>query len=262
MENLNESINELQNQLVPLVQKMYENDELSFTSIFYTADEGENFWRPKENICGKYLYEYYDNDSDWVVDISKQTAEDYKKVINEAVKEGIVKLENFEIEKSKQWLFESLDNWSKSLLASNLISNDVVEKIKSDFETIISTEGASFFSLAHGNIIGDHIFIDENNKIYLLGMRIVSRPGNGYYDLLRSLDWLILKTSNDEEKFEKTIDYMKKYLLDFDWEQIKLVFAFRCIGILGWDILYRGDIGTGDLKKKKEILLRFINREY
>lgn len=55
---------------------------------------------------------------------------------------------------------------------------------------------------------------------------------------------------------------MKKYLGQHNWEEVKLVFALRCIGILGWDMLHRGDFGKGDVEKKKEVLLKFIRREY
>ncbi len=57
--------------------------------------------------------------------------------------------------------------------------------------------------------------------------------------------------------------WIKQYLSDFNEAEVRLVFAFRNIGILGWDILHHNvEYAAGDLKTKKQMMLKFIKREY
>lgn len=137
-----------------------------------------------------------------------------------------------------------------------------MEKLKEDFENLIAKKRDDTFGLVHGNVIGDHIFITENKTPYLLGMRIVPKIGKGYYDFLRSLDWIFLKSESNEKNFDFVISQMKEKTSDFDWEEVRLVFALRCLGVLGWDVVNRGDYGEGDKSEKMKFLLKFIRRNY
>lgn len=257
-ENKNKEILELQNVLVPLIQEMYENGEICFNSVPAVASEDGNFWKPAENMSGRFLYTFFEERPDWAVEMSKQISDDYQKVIEKFLGE---KFEKDLLAEGENWLFEKLDLWSRPIIDAGLIKKEEIEKIKEDFREIISWKSEEFFGQFHGNVIGDHIFMDENMVPYLLGMRIVPRPGRGYYDFLRSLDWMILK-ADQTNGFDRMVAWMREYLGDYDWEEIKLVFALRCIGILGWDALHRGDHGVGNFEQKKEMLLKFIRREY
>ncbi len=254
----NKKILELQKDLVPLIQEMYKNGEICFSSMFSMASEDGNFWKPAENMPGKFLYTFFEERPDWVVEMNKKISDDYQKVIEKFLGE---KFEKDLLAEGKDWIFEKLELWIRPIIDAGLIKAEEIEKIKDDFREIISRKSEEFFGQFHGNVIGDHIFIGEDTTPYLLGMRIVPRPGRGYYDFLRSLDWMLLK-ADKENNFDRTAGWMQKYLGDYDWEEIKLVFALRCVGIMGWDALHRGDHGVGDFEQKKEMLLKFIRREY
>lgn len=254
----NEKIIAMQKYLIPLINSMHAKDEICFKAILAKENESRDYWVPIDEIKGRYLYTYFEENSEWVVMISKKIADDYQKIILEYQRQNPEEFKNT-LENGKKWLFGKLFMWGGSIVEEGLLDHSEVEKLAKEFQNIINKRGEDFFGYAHGNVIGDHIYVSEEKNLYLLGMRILPRPGRGYYDFLRALDWLILKTGAD---FEKIIGWMKQYVTSQDWEEVKLVFALRCIGILGWDMLQRGDFGVGDSKKTREILLKFIRRDY
>lgn len=256
----NQNIIQLQDDLVPLVKRMRENKEICFTSVPYRGVPGGNHWEPAEDIKGDYLFKYLDTNPGWVVETSKKIADDYQKVALEYV-HNFKQADNL-LEEGRDWLFDSLSKWSETIVEKGWISNREVSELTEAFEKVIQKRGEYFFGYAHGNIIGDHIYIGEDKTLYLFGMRVVSRPAGGYYDFLRALDWILLKTDSEKINLERIVAWMKQYLLEYEWEEMKLIFSFRCIGILGWDILHQGDYGKGDFETKKKLLLKFIRRDY
>lgn len=251
---------QLQNDLILLVEKMYENKKICFTSVPYEEVFGGNYWQPVEEIKGDYIFKYLDTNPDWVVEISKKIADDYQKVALEYMHSS--EQDDNLLEEGKSWLFDSLSKWSRTIVEKGWISHQEVADLAGAFEEVIRKRGEDFFGYAHGNIIGDHIYVGEDKTLYLFGIRVVPRPGRGYYDFLRALDWILLKVDSKKINFNCIVGWMKQYLSACEWEEIKLVFALRCIGILGWDMLHRGDYGKGDFEIKKNFLLKFIKREY
>ncbi len=72
-----------------------------------------------------------------------------------------------------------------------------------------------------------------------------------------------MKSENDEQIFSSIPKWIKQHLAGFDESEVKLVFAFRNIGILGWDILHeKVEYTKGNIEKKKQLVLRFIERKY
>jgi|GEM_PF-3149723 hypothetical protein len=257
----NETIVHLQNELIPLVTEMRNNNQISFTTVQAVGAPGGNYWEPVKNIKGDYICKTFNANPDWTMETSKKIADDYQKVIAEYFKRSPERTGN-RLEDGKNWVFGNLLKWGGSIVEEGLMSHQEITELANAFEEAIEQKGENFFGYFHGNIIGDHIYVGENRTFYLLGVRIVPRPGKEYYDFLRALDWLILKTDNQVTDFNRIVAWMRRYLGQYDWEEIKLVFALRCIGILGWDILHRGDFGKGDTEAKKNILLKFIRREY
>lgn len=253
-----EKIIVLQKVLIPLVNKMHEKGDFCFKTVPAKGSGTGDYWVPIDDIKGRYLYAYFDEDPDWVVSSSQKIADDYQKVIAEYQKQKPEEFQNI-LENGKEWLFGKLLTWGGSVVEEGLLDHSEIAKLTDDFQKSIDKKGERFFGYFHGNVIGDHVYVDEEKNLYLLSMQIVPRPGRGYYDFLRTLDWLLLKTDCD---FEKIVSWMKQNIENQDWEEIKLVFALRCLGILGWDMLHRGDMGKGDTEKKKEFLLKFIRREY
>jgi len=255
----NTIIVDLQGKLVPLVQELHRSNEICFTSVPAVGSEDGNNWRPESKLEGQWVYEKFQEEPDFVIETSRRVADDYQKVTAraEAFSSSLV-----DVEEGRKWVFGSLLKWSGPIVETGYLDHREVMQLTEDFERVIKQKGKGFFGYAHGNTIGDHIFIGNNGTVYLFGMRIVLRPGKGYYDFLRALDWLLLKTPNDERTVELFIGWMKSNLSGENWDDVKLVFALRCIGILGWDMLHRGDEGSSDFSRKKDILLRFIRREY
>lgn len=261
LKRANENIVNLQQELVPLVSKLWDKKEIRFTTVPAVGDPGGHYWEPQDHISGEYIYKAFDTNPDRVIETSKKVADDYQKVIAEYFKQNPDKVGNL-LEEGRNWLFGKLLMWGGSIVEEGLMSHREIAELAEAFEDIIQEKGEGFFGYFHGNTIGDHIYVDENETLYLLGMRIVPRPGKGYYDFLRALDWLLLKTDNKEANFNRTVGWIKQYFGQYDWEEVKLVMAIRCIGILGWDMLHRGDFGKGDVESKKQLLLGFIRRKY
>lgn len=257
----NEQVISLQGELIPIVSELLENGKICFSSTPAAGDSEGNYWKPISNIKGDYIYKSFDEKAEWVIEANKKIADDYQKVISEYFRRNPEKSINL-FEAGKKHLFGKLLMWGGSIVEEGLMSHEKIVDLAGKFEKVVQKKRESFFGCVHGNIIGDHVFIGEDKILYLLGMRIVSRPGKGYYDFLRSLDWLLLKTDNEIIDFDRTVGWMKQYLQQYDWEEVKLVFSLRCMGILGWDMLHRGDFGKGDFEKKKKLLLKFIEREY
>lgn len=226
-------------------------DMLSFRvpSIASSADD----WILFEEIDGTSVNNLYDIERDWIVKTSHTLCQDYQKLVNDvsgdqpsdrALQEGI------------SWLFDRLHLWSEPAITAGLIGENEVQALKNRFEDIIAVRKNSFFGWCHGNIIGDHLIV-RNNEIYLLDLAMVPRPGgNSYYDFLRSLDFMILKARDAERVTGEIPRWIRKFFEGENEEVIKSVLALRLIGILGWDILnkniqyYQGDLD----EKKREIL--------
>lgn len=256
-------IHDLQLKLVSLARELYGIGEISFTSAEYIGAPDGNSWIPKEGRGWQALIECFADDPEFFVRISREISQGYQIVVSRYGLE-YPDFSHDIFAEGRQWVFGSLLKWSGPIVEKGLLEYRDIAKIARDFERVMKESGYGFFEFAHGNVIGDHVYLSANKLPHLFGLRIVVRSGRGYYDFLRALDWLILKTDNEIADFHKIVSWMKQYLdLErFDWEEVKLVFALRCIGILGWDMLHRGDRGVGDTKKKIEILLRLIRREY
>lgn len=222
------------------------------------AKSGEG-WLLLEEIEGRLLNDFYGEKPDWCVEVSKKIADDYQLVVRE-----VQKTQNLGdlLKDGQEWLFSRLNLWSKPIIDTGLIDFSLVQGLKKELEAVIDKRGEEFFGWVHGNIIGDHIIV-SGEDLYLLDLNAVPRAGRGYHDFLRALDFMFLK-SQDEEKIAASIPgWMKQYLPEFNEEEVKLVFAFRNIGILGWDTLkHKAEEGNGNIERKKQLALKFIKREY
>jgi len=234
-------------------------DELSFR-VPQIYEQGEG-WMLMEKVNGRSLSDYYQDKEEEVVEISKRIADDYQKLIiialDELTKRDILMT-------GEQQLFLKLNTWSKPLLENDVLDFEIIQQLKNDFSKFIEQKGERFFGLVHGNITGQHVFLTSEKKSYLLDLDVVSRAGRGYYDFLRAIDYMLLKTDDIAEMSKKVPVWFDKYLVEFDQEEVKLVFAFRAVGILGWDILQQEKRCNKQIANdnKKSELLNFIYRTY
>lgn len=223
------------------------------------ARQGEG-WMLLEEVQGKLLNEYFSDKPDWCVEVSKKIADDYQLVMQEIQKNQ--NLGNL-LSDGQEWLFSRLNLWGKPIVDAGMIDFPSIQTLKREFEQMISRKGKEFFGWAHGNIIGDHLIVSKRGEIYLLDLNAVPRAGRGYHDFLRALDFMFLKSADEEKVFASTPGWIRQHLSGFDEEEVRLVFAFRNIGILGWDILHeKVEYAEGDLERKKQLALKFIKREY
>lgn len=232
-------------------------DKLSFR-VPTIVKQGEG-WLLLERIPGKFLNDFYADVPDWCVDISKKIVDDYQLVVEKVQKDQ--NLGNL-LSDGQKWLFSRLNLWSKPIIDAGLIDFSLVQQLKKQFEGVIERKGEEFFQWVHGNIIGDHLIV-SGEDIYLLDLNAVPRAGRGYHDFLRALDFMLLKSKDEERVFASIPGWIKQYLSGFDENEVRLIFAFRNVGILGWDILkHKAEEGEGNIERKKQLTLKFIRREY
>ena len=193
--------------------------------------------------------------------ISERVATDYQRVI-EAYLQAYPEEMPDVVAAGSNWTFGSLFKWGGSLVEEGCLSHKEIVQLADAFEAFFRERDKDAFGFFHGNIIGNHVLLGEDKKIYLFGMRIVARPGKGIYDVLRGYDWAVLKADNKKIGLERICGWMDRYLDSYDREAVRLILALRAAGILGWDMFHRGDRGRGDSEVKKELLLRIIRREY
>src|SRR3972149_36565 len=142
-----------------------------------------------EEIEGKLLNDFYGEKPEWYVEVSKKIADDYQLVIQEVQK--TLALGDL-LSEGKEWFSSRLETWGWPIFDAGLIDTAVLEKTQKDFDEVTAKNGEDFFGWFHGNIIGDHIIVSGEN-LYLLDLDAVPRPGRGYYDFLRALDFMLLK---------------------------------------------------------------------
>jgi len=216
--------------------------------------EGKDYF-VMEEIGGKSLNEFVEDNPESVLNISKDIADDYQKVLAKLLKEEVV--EDL-LSKGKSWTLGSILTWSGPIVEAGLLEYSDIKKVANEMERTINEKGEDFLGWAHGNIISDHIIVKDND-FYLLDLAIKPRVGRGYYDWLRALDFAFLKTKNTTEFARKIPQWLDKYLPNENRQEVNLVLANRLLGILGWDILYhKVEYVVGDLEIKKREILKII----
>lgn len=248
-------IDPFQIRLFELAKEMESQLCFKVPAILKSGDD----WFLMEYIEGAPLNDFYVGKPDWCVRVSKEIVDSYQLLIAEMLRrQPIGNL----LDDGKKWLFSRLGLWSKPIVDAGLIDFSLVQELEREFRGVIAQKDETLFGWSHGNIIGDHILV-SGNDLYLFDLNIVPRAGRGYHDFLRALDFMFLKSSNEQEIFESIPRWVRQYLSEFDENEVRLIFAFRFVGILGWDILHnRVEYVKGNLEKKKGFALRFIRREW
>jgi hypothetical protein len=246
-------------------QKLQESREVNFKMPRIIEKDPHGKWFLMTKINGRELNDFYNTDPDLSVNLCAQTANDYQKLVSRF--KEIRPIEN-KLEKGTNWITsvlspESNNSWTKTIIEANLATKEYSHELLREFQAAIEKEGENFFGEVHGNIIGDHILVDSQSQPWLLDPAVNIRPGKDCYEFLRSLDFMFLKYSDEEEFFRKLPDWINQHLPDIPKERIKLIFSLRTAGILGWDMLHhKVQYPNGDMKKKKGIALKFFLRQY
>ena len=242
--------------LMKIAKGMEEN--LSF-KVPEIINHGED-WLLMEEIHGKSLNDYYDADPEWAVKISKAIADDYQTLLaNFFKKENPGNL----FKQGRRWTDAKLCSWGGPIIEKGLLTFFDLKTLHDEIDLIIEDLFENAFGWFHGNIIGDHVKVAENNDVYLFDLHIVPRFGRNYYDFLRALDFLFLKAEDADKIFRLIPKWLNQYLGSKDMKEVKLAFALRNIGILGWDTIRPDNEFTrARLKRMGHLMLKFIKREY
>ena len=73
---------------------------------------------------------------------------------------------------------------------------------------------------------------------------------------------MILTSQNEEELRYKIPELIEKYLGTYPQEEVRIVFAIRSMGLLGWDILNSSDSINGSRYDKIMAAVQFIKRKW
>ncbi len=227
-----ECIDPWQIELLRIAKNMEHTLSFCVPDIVYSGDG----WYVMEDIDGVLLNALYDTEPERCIAITKQISDDYQKIIaqlqNDYHLDGIY-------DGVAQWHMAHLAQWGASLVDADIVDARTLQKITDSFHALIAQRGNDLWGLAHGNIIGDHIIVAQGAVPYLLDLAVVPRCGNGYYDFLRALDFFFLRSSLDVECImENIMRWMHMYVQGHEVEEVQNVFAFRMIGVAGWDIVH------------------------
>ncbi len=220
------------------------------TVLFYETRTGQKFTL-MEKIEGNLLEEILQTNPQRGLKISKQVARDYQVLVEKFQEKHPLDLDQ-EKTRLKNWINKVLEEWPQKILEKEIVTPEQISHLR---EYLLSLVDSDLFCFGHGNIIGDNIIVSEEG-IYLLNLDLRPFPGKTwFYDYLRSLDWFLLKTSNNQANTDLVRQELENLNENFnsDEEMIKKVFALRIIGIYGEDFLKRGDLGKGDSKEKEKV---------
>ncbi len=252
-----DKIEEYQIDLLEIADQL--KDKISF-SVPQIIARGSNYLL-LEKVSGKPLQEFY-SEPEWCIELLKKLNDDYQILLKELLEVGATP--DDKLTSGRSWLTSRMYTWAKNIITAKLLSPDNISHLQGIINAFIESRGADFFGWSHANIHGEHVIISEDKKPYLLDLTIQPRPGNGYYDFLRSLDHFFLMSKDDPEKLFDTINTaITTHLSKKDKHEVHVIFAFRCIGVLGQDILnnprYKDD---PDMLAKIPYLLKWIKMDY
>lgn len=247
--------------LFQVAKSLEKEGELCFRvpAIIKQGEQKGRPWVLFENIEGKPLNDFFDEDPNGCVDWSFRISQDYQQKVIEKM-QTTQSLGDI-LEYGEEWLFSRLILWSKPLIDAKLVSFAEIKKLQEDLKKKIAEKGEFFFEISHGNVIGDHVIFSGKTP-YLLDLNAVPRIGRGYHDFIRAIDFMILMVESTKD-LEKLIPvWVSKYLSGFDLDEIRLVFSFRMIGIF-WDIISgkSDDYRRGEDKEKIDLALKLFRRE-
>lgn len=258
----NGGIDLFQPKLLKMAKRM--EGELCFR-VPDVIEEG-NGWYLMHKIKGLSLNDLIEKNPQEYVDKTFQLSGSYQELVRKMHRNFIESGESkklFAAGSGYDWAMSRILLWGMPIVKAGLLPFSEIQKIQKDFKEKF-WKGGAISQLCHGNIIGDHVILSDDGP-YLLDLSMNPRPSFGVvYDFLRSLDFMVLKADKNQSEIIKDIPgWISKYLAGFDEEEVNLVFALRCLGALGWDMLQGEgkDYIIGDREEKTKFFLKMIRRE-
>ena len=164
-------------QLVEKIKRYHQTGQLPFTCIQHEANPDGHYWIPVEE--GKYT-------------MIKETVDSLYDILetSELIENGYKKLASLELckpnrQKGVLWVVSRTIKWGRKSCLSKL-------ELLSIWSSIFAKAFFCSYSIQHGNITGDHVWLDsKGNMILMTPARFITRP-NGY-EIARSMGWWLLK---------------------------------------------------------------------
>jgi len=219
-------------------------------AVGITSAEQKATWVLMEDVQGKKEADLIDTDPQFCIDKNWEIAQAYQTVIARYSQQEPLAVD---AAASFAWLFDRLEKWSAKIIEAQLITAADVARIKAIWDKLIAENGNRLIATVHGNIHGDHVIFPEQGPSVILDPVIWVRPGRSeYYDWLRSLDWMILKSRQPEAMMNLVIKNIRQRLNHIPEEELRAFIALRAIGCLGADILGNMDIPPSERENERK----------
>lgn len=230
--------------------------------VYPQTDTDKKEYLITEYVEGSELKEIYADKLAEALTISEVICDEYQELIKACQADGIIP-QTPDIEVAYSWMARMFHRWIKRILDKELLTKTEAYEIISTLFAIAEANPQEFFGYNHGNIHGEHIVITPQGMPYLLDLTAQPRPGSAFYDHLRVLDFALLEHPDPNQAVPEIIARVKKLKEQFDPIAVQAVWAFRCIGLLGADILgSETRTNTPDFSVRKQIALAMIRGQY
>ncbi len=215
-----------------------------------------------EYVEGKELKDLYSTDLDRAIAISKAICIDYQKFLHDCQVGGKLTT-TLDTNKALVWTNEAFSRWSQKIIEQGLLSEEEILQIKAKLLALATPHPEQFFGLVHGNIHGEHIIINNQDQAYLLDLTVEARPGGIVYEILRVFDFILLEHPQPELALPKIIAELNALKQQYGADLVQAIWSFRCIGLLGMDILGNTQKTTESaFANRKAIALKMIKGTY
>ncbi len=215
-----------------------------------------------EYLEGTELKELYRTDFARAIAISKSVCADYQSFVQDCQKDGTLP-PHIDIDNAYGWMGRVFHKWIKKILEKKLLTDTEAFQLSNALFTLAGKDPNTFFGLTHANIHGEHIILDHNQQPYLLDLTVEPRPGAAFYDVLRALDFALLEHPDPQAALPSIVKELKLLKGLHDPAAVQAVWALRCIGLLGVDILENPQkTNAEDYPIREKIALAMIRGEY
>lgn len=215
-----------------------------------------------EYIEGQELKELYRTDLARTISISKAVCTDYQNFVQECQKDHTLP-SHIDTEQAYGWMGRVFHAWIEKIMAKGLLSPTEAFQLSNTLFALARQDPQKFFGFVHGNIHGEHIILDRQQQPHLLDLTVEPRPGAAFYDVLRALDFALLEHPDPEAALPLIIKELKLLKTQHGEAAVQAVWALRCIGLLGVDILNNPPKANAtDYPVREKIALAMIRGEY
>lgn len=215
-----------------------------------------------EYIEGQELKTLYRDRLAEALAISEGICNDYQAFIKQCQAVGIIPSKpNTEV--AYGWLGRMFHRWVRLIIEKKLLTKKEAFEIMSTLFALAEQDPEQFFGYNHGNIHGEHIIISPQATPYLLDLTIEPRPGTSFYDHLRVLDFALLEHPDPSSALPEIVTKLKNLKNQHNPIAVQAVWAFRCIGLLGADILGNSKrVAAPEYPVREQIALAMIRNQY